>query len=116
VARREEDVAICLRDLRHRDEKERVVAAQALTCFVYQADDQETAMASALTALAAALGDASLKVRRAVANSLVALVPDATGIPDGFVKTLTRSLKDEDQVVRSRVEKVLKRVKKKARL
>ncbi len=110
--RQDDDVAICVRQLGSLVEKERVDAAQALTFFVYQADNSGKAMRTALTALAAGVGDPSLKVRRAVLNSLDTLVPDAADIPAGFVGMVTPALADPDAVVQSRAKKVLKGVEK----
>jgi hypothetical protein len=115
LGRREEDVAICVWQLQSRVEQERVDAAQALPFFASQADDQAGATSTAFTTLAASLGDASLKVRRAVANALADLVLDATDFPDGLAATLTPALADEDRVVRSRIAKVLKQLARSSR-
>jgi HEAT repeat protein len=107
---REEDVAICVRQLQSRVEQEQVDAAQAICFFVSQADHPAGATRTALTALAASLGDANLKVRRAVANALADLALDAADFPDGLATTLTPALEDEDRMVRTRIAKVLKRL------
>lgn len=104
-------VAGCVRDLSSPAEKDRVTAAQALEFFVHQAADPAKAAGVALCALASALRDTSVKVRRAAAQSILELVGGDFALPSEARKKLATAL-DEDEVVKKRVGLIMKRVEK----
>lgn len=110
----EDDVGGCVDQLGSPVEKARVTAAQAIEFFVHQADDPSNAAGVASRALVRALGDPSVKVRRAAAKSIEGLVADDFALPGGTRKQLQAAASDEDEVVRKRVARALKRLEQSA--
>jgi hypothetical protein len=111
----EDDVAGCVRQLADPAEKARVTAAQALAFFVHQASNPDNAAGVALRALAGALRDASVKVRRAAAKSIAELLADDFLLPSEVRAHLEAAASERDEVVRKRVAGALKRVEKTGR-
>lgn len=107
----EEDVADCIRQLSNADEKTRADAAEALEFFVHQADDPGKTAVMALRALLKALRDASVKVRRAAASSIVELVPDF-GASKEVRRKLMQAAADNDPIVRKRIADAIKKAEK----
>jgi adenine-specific DNA methylase len=107
-----DDVAASVRQLSSPVEKARVSAAEALEFFVHQADNPAAAAGVALGALASAMRDTSVKVRRAAADSIVELVAADFALPSEARKKLTAAASDEDEVVRKRVALIMKQVEK----
>jgi hypothetical protein len=105
-----EGVAGCVRSLKSRDERERITAAQAMEFFVAQAEVPARAAAVALRVLVSALRDASPKVRRAAAKAIEGLLAEKFTLPRRARPGLEQALSDEDEVVRKRVAKAIKRL------
>jgi hypothetical protein len=105
-----DDVACCVRQFASAAEKDRVTAAQAIEFDVHQAADPAEAATVALRALVGALRDASLKVRRAAAKSIESLLADKFPLPSQAMKGLEEAASDEDEIVRKRIAKAMKRI------
>ena len=104
-----DDVSACVRELASAAEKDRITAAQAIEFFVHQTDNSEAAATIALKALANALADTSVKVRRSAAGSLDTLLADGFRLPATARKRLEAAARDTDPAVRKKVEKALAR-------
>jgi HEAT repeat protein len=104
------DIVRCAQYLTSPVEKIRVTTAQAIEFYVHQADDPVQAAPVALLALVGALGDSSLKVRRAAAKSIESLVAQEFAFPEKARKALEEALADKDELVRRRVASTLRRI------